>query len=43
VRDLLGPVRGRRLSVMPGCRHEFHRSCIAKWLMACNNTCVPMV
>jgi hypothetical protein len=30
-------------SVMSGCRHEFHRSCIAKWLMACNNTCVPIV
>ena len=30
---------GDRCSVMPGCRHEFHRSCIAKWLMACNNTC----
>lgn len=25
-------------SVMPVCRHEFHRSCIAKWLTtACNN------
>jgi hypothetical protein len=26
-------------SVMPGCRHEFHRSCITKWLTANNNTC----
>jgi hypothetical protein len=30
---------GDLCSVMPGCRHEFHRSCIAKWLKACNNTC----
>ena len=30
---------GDRCSVMPGCRHEFHRSCITKWLTANNNTC----
>lgn len=28
---------GDRCSVMHVCRHEFHRSCIAKWLVACHN------
>ncbi|KAL6642026.1 hypothetical protein ACP70R_020207 [Stipagrostis hirtigluma subsp. patula] len=36
----LGPLEdGEWFSVMPLCRHEFHRVCIAKWLLAYNNTC----
>ncbi|KAK3119576.1 hypothetical protein QOZ80_9AG0672420 [Eleusine coracana subsp. coracana] len=36
----LGQFEGGDLcSVMPLCRHEFHRDCIANWLMAYNNTC----
>ncbi|CAO2153522.1 unnamed protein product [Urochloa humidicola] len=30
---------GDLCSIMPLCRHEFHRACIASWLMAYNNTC----
>ncbi|CAL4995922.1 unnamed protein product [Urochloa decumbens] len=36
----LGPFEdGDRCSIMPLCRHEFHRACIADWLKAYNNTC----
>ncbi|KAL6871041.1 hypothetical protein ACP4OV_014889 [Aristida adscensionis] len=36
----LGPMEGGEwCSVMPGCRHEFHRACIATWLLASNTTC----
>lgn len=30
---------GDRCSVMPICHHEFHRDCIANWLLAQHNTC----
>ncbi|KAJ1273799.1 hypothetical protein BS78_05G012200 [Paspalum vaginatum] len=30
---------GDLCSVMPTCRHEFHKACIAGWLKAGNNTC----
>ncbi|KAJ1273803.1 hypothetical protein BS78_05G012600 [Paspalum vaginatum] len=36
----LGPFEaGDLCSVMPGCRHEFHRACIAGWFKARNSTC----
>lgn len=33
---------GDRCSVMHVCRHEFHRSCIAKWLACHNHNTCPL-
>jgi len=39
----LGPFEdGDLCSIMPVCRHEFHRDCIVNWLLMANNNTCPL-